>query len=97
MKLHTPAVALVAVAALVILGDTGRDADAVVALPVTPLTYMAVARTTLRHTKYASVLLTGGAVVALPSGCVLAAAIFRCGPLRYRAYFDGAIVVYVPI
>lgn len=80
----------------------GRDAEAVVGRPGTPVSYAGVARRTARRTTYRTAAYTGAyagppAVAALPAGCVYGGGIYSCGATRYRAYYDGPNLVYVVV
>lgn len=80
------------------------EALAVVGYPATPGSVAGVARRTSRRTarrtnaRYASY---PGAVSTLPGGCAKTVSggttIYVCGSVRYRPYYDGPTLVYVPM
>jgi hypothetical protein len=105
------AAALVASAlALILITNDGSDpgvlvlgideAHAVVGRPLTPVSYAGVARRTTRRTVAATGAATtmpAGYVTTLPAGCATAGGIYTCGTARYRPYYNGPSLVYVPI
>ena len=80
----------------------GRDANAVVGRPMTPVSYAGVARRTtrrtVRRTAYATsaqpVQQTTVVVNNLPAGCTQNGETYACGDTQYQAAFDGGEVVY---
>jgi hypothetical protein len=77
-----------------------KDAEAVIGRPATPGSYAGVARRTSRRTvartttAYAA---PAGMVATLPAGCVRSGSTYVCGTVRYRTYYNGPNLVYVPL
>lgn len=84
-------------------------AEAVVGMPLTPMSYAGVARRTARRTAYygaamaappmaAPVAVVPAAVPVLPAGCgPYGGGVYNCGGAYYRPAYQGANVVYVPV
>jgi hypothetical protein len=78
----------------------GRDANAVVGRPLTPVSYAGVARRTtrrtVRRTAYATAPAQQTTVVinTLPAGCQQNGDVYVCGNTQYQAAYDGDTVVY---
>ena len=97
---HTLALAFVCLVALII-GELGI-AEAIVGRPLTPMSYAGVARRTTRRavasgaaTAPAVAVAAPATITTLPTGCVRAGAVYRCGARAYAPHYSGANVVYV--
>jgi hypothetical protein len=86
------------------------EAQAIIGMPLTPMSYAGVARRTVRRTAFVAGAVTvaaattaavavGTRVAALPVGCVTqvvpAGTYYACGSTYYRPYYDGPNVIYV--
>jgi hypothetical protein len=84
------------------------EAKAIIGRPLTPMSYAGVARRTARRTAYGAAVVAPYAayhgvapIAVLPGGCMRTyaggVAVYGCGGVYYRPYYDGPNLVYTTV